>query len=271
MNVVKYKSWAPSGDMIAAMAGIRQIWKETGKKAFIMQRLNVQGESYSDAVPAIFDEKGMSVCMSNKQWEMLRPLLMIQEYVEDCIIWEGQEFEIDLDLLRENSFTPMPFGNLFFWQQLVIPQMAADYSEKWINVPDSNNIFNELVISDHIIINKTERYQNQLITYYFLKDYQDKLIFAGTEKEHKVFCSTWNISIPRLIVKDFVELAQAIKSCKFFIGNQSMCYHIAEGMGKKRLLEICPRVANVWPVQPNGFPFMHQVTLQYYWDKFINS
>jgi hypothetical protein len=271
MNIVKYKSWQPSGDLLVCMPGIRQIWKETNKKGVIMQRLNVLGEVYTDAVPAILDENGMAVCMNKTQWEMLKPLLLAQEYIEDCEVWDGQPFEINLDQLRENAYTPMPHGSIYHWEQLLIPQMAANLTEKWLSVPESNNLFNDLVISDHVIINKTERYQNQLVTYFFLKDYQDKLIFAGTEKEHKVFCAAWNISIPRLIVKDFLELAQAIKSCKFFIGNQSMCFHIAEGMGKKRLLEICPRVANVWPIQPDGFPFMHQVNLEYYFSKFINE
>lgn len=271
METVAFKNWSPAGDLLSTLPGMRQIWRETGKKAVIMQRLNVIGEAYEDAKYATFDENGTPVCMSAQQWKMLSPLLSAQEYIEKCEIWEGQLYEIDLDRLRENAYTPAPHGDLYFWQQLLIPQMATFLGEEWLHVPESANAFNDLIISEHVIINRTERYTNQLVSYYFLKDHEDKLIFAGTEKEHDVFCKQWNLRVPRLIIADFLELAQALQSCKFFIGNQSMCYHICEGIGKKRLLEICPRMANVWPHTKNGYPYMHQVTLEYYFNKFINE
>lgn len=264
MGIVTYKHWGPSGDLLSCLPGMRQIWRETGKKAVIMQRLNVIGEVYEDAKYAIFDDTGTHVCMSAIQWQMLYPLLEAQEYIEKCEIWEGQHFEVDLDRLRENAYTPAPHGDLYFWQQLLIPQMATFLGEPWLEVPDSP-------AQGQIIVNRTERYNNQLTTYYFLKDYQDKLMFAGTDKERDVFCKQWNLDIPRVMIKDFLHLAKIIKACRFFIGNQSMCYHIAEGIGKKRLLEICPRIANVWPHTKEGYPYMHQVTLEYYWNKFINE
>ena len=35
-------------------------------------------------------------------------------------------------------------------------------------------------------------------------------------------------------------MAQIIKACKFFIGNSSLGYDIAEGLKVPRLLEACP-------------------------------
>lgn len=271
MSVFRFKHWAPAGDLTACMPGLRQIWRETGKKAVIMQRLNVIGEQYPGAISAIFDEKGNAVCMSAQQWEMLKPLLEAQEYIDHCEIWEGQPFDLDGGQLKENAYTPSPNGSLYHWQQLILPQMATFFGEPWLTIPPSSNVFNDIVISEHVIINRTERYTNPLITYYFLKDFQDRLIFAGTENERQMFCKEWNLEIPRLLINNFVELAQALQSCKFFIGNQSLCYHICEGMAKTRLLEICPRMANVWPSTPNGFPFMHQVNFEYYFNKLINQ
>lgn len=302
IETVSYKHLAPSGDLLACLPGMRQIWIETGKRAVIMQRLNTPASFYEGAIHSIFDEQGDPVAMSKKQWEMLVPLLQAQEYVERCEVWEGQEFEVNLDQIREGKYTPMPNGSLYHWQQLAVPQMAGDYSRPWLlayyeavhleidaipklTFEELNDIYAQtgnLFISrqdqlgwrdcrNKVIVTRTERYTNPMITYFFLSKWISELIFAGTEKEHQKFCADWNLSIPLLYVENFFELALAIKHARFHLTNQTMAYHISEGLGKKRLLEVCPPVANVWPNTPEGYPFMHQVNLEYYFEKFMNQ
>jgi hypothetical protein len=95
------------------------------------------------------------------------------------------------------------------------------------------------LVKGKVIINFTERYRNTMIDYNFLKHYAPDLIFAGTEREHWLFCNQWGLgSVPRLVVKDFLELAYAIKNCRFLLGNQSMNWNLAEAMKTPRLLEI---------------------------------
>ena len=53
--------------------------------------------------------------------------------------------------------------------------------------------------------------------------------------------------------KDFLEIAQIIKSSKFFIGNQSVCYPIAEALKIPRLLEASPEFPVVQPVGKDAF------------------
>ena len=57
--------------------------------------------------------------------------------------------------------------------------------------------------------------------------------------------------IPKLKLyecKDFLEMAQIIKSSKFFIGNQSIAYPMAEALKVPRLLEAEPLFPVVQPV-----------------------
>lgn len=283
---VAYKSFSPAGDLVACLPGMRQIYRETGKKAHIFCRLNFLGHYYDGAIHSTEDENGTPVCMSQKHWDMLVPLLEAQDYVHKAEVWEGQPAEIDLDILRSHNCTPMPNGHLYWWQPLIHPQMATDFSERYIGatgafsvkivprehttpVVYSGNYVN--VLRDRVIINRTERYINQFITYYFLKDYADKLVFSGTRKEYERFCTEWKLDIPYLEVNDYLELAQAIARCKFYLGNQSLGAHIANGLGKKRLLEICPNVANTWPTTKHGYPFMHNVSVEYYFRKFMSE
>jgi ADP-heptose:LPS heptosyltransferase len=96
-------------------------------------------------------------------------------------------------------------------------------------------------------------------------------VFSGTRKEYEKFCAEWKLNIAYLEVKNFKELTQAIARCKFYISNQTLGAHLANGIGKKRLIEICPQMANVWPTTKHGYPFMHNGGLEYYFKKFINE
>ena len=72
-------------------------------------------------------------------------------------------------------------------------------------------------------------------------------------------------------VDNFLELAYLISSSKFFIGNQSMNFSIAEQLKKKRILEVafaCPNVI------PEGGEYQEVFTtkgLQYAINKFTNG
>jgi hypothetical protein len=264
-NTVRFKHFAPAGDLVACLPGMRQIFRETNKKAHIYQRLDVPGHYYDGAIHSTFNDEGAPVCMSRRHWDMLVPLLEAQDYIEKCF-------------------------HLYHWQPLLIPQMATDFSERFLRatgsfsvkihgVPDKHGITPPIVYSgnienrlrDKVIVNRTERYTNPLITYFFLKDYEDKVVFSGTRKEYERFCTEWKLNIPYLEVNDFLELTQAIARCKFYISNQSLGAHLSNGLGKKRLIEVFPQMANVWPTTKNGFPFMHNVSLEYYFKKFINE
>ncbi len=105
----------------------------------------------------------------------------------------------------------------------------------------------------------------------FLKEHQDRIVFAGLENERDLFCRTWDLDIPRLEVDDFYQLAAWIKGCKFFLGNQSFCFQLAEAMKVNRILELFPMMPNVIPVGNGGYDFYHQGSLDYYFNKFSCS
>ena len=53
-------------------------------------------------------------------------------------------------------------------------------------------------------------------------------------------------------------MAEIIKASKFFIGNMSFQYIMAEGLKIPRLLEASPDFPVVFPVGPNAFDSYHQ-------------
>src|SRR6185503_12821434 len=157
-------------------------------------------------------------------------------------------------------------GSITRWPGYAWTDMQCDLSQRWVDVGqviargeswDEINI-NGVNIANKILINRTSRYQNHMIHYWFLKEYAKDLVFTGLPEEHEAFCRQWELDIPLLVVKDFLELAIALRSCRYFIGNQSMCFALAEAMKIPRLLEVCPYAPNVIPCGRDGYDFLHQ-------------
>ncbi len=264
-DFIKFKTSSPAGDLISYLPGIREIYKENGKKAIIYQRLNMVGGGYIGSEHPFGNEFDEPVCMPNLMFDMLRPLLLSQEYVEDFIIYSGQETDVDLDKIRMEIFTNQPKGNLRNWPEFAFPDMANDLSEKSLFLPEVENKY-----AGRILINFTLRYRNFTATYFFLKKHEEQLLFAGLPEERDYFCKQWNLNIELLVVKDFLELAKVVEQCKFFLGNQSFCFQLAESLKVPRILEIFPMMPNVIPVGKQAYSFYHNGGLQYYFNKLIN-
>jgi len=262
-NPLKCKTSSPAGDLISFLAGMKKMYEETGRKILVYQRLNMPGAGTHDSIHPFKNEFDEPICMSEYMFDNLKRLITSQDYIEDFLVYKGEEVDIDFDLIRQERYTNQPRGSLNRWFNYVFPQMASDLSKPYLNVKARKN--------DKIIINFTQRYRNHLINYFFLKNHQENIVFAGLQKERDLFCKTWDIDVPLLQVDNFYELAAWIKGCQFFLGNQSFCFQLAEAMKAPRILEIFPMMPNCIPVGPNGYDFYHQGSLDYYFSKLITS
>lgn len=264
---ILYRNSFNSGDLLTMMPGMQKQYQKTGKKAVIYQRLNLPADyGHNDNHP-IKDEKGQSVCMNEAMFKMLKPLIEAQEYVESFNVWAGEKVDIDFDLTRMHSQMPLPGGDIHAWPTLIFPQLECDLSIPWLKVEEyERNLFQQT-----ILINRTERYRNPYITYHFLKPYKRSVHFVGTKEEHEVFCNENDLQIDYLNVKDFYELARLINACKCFIGGQSMCFHIADALKKKRILEVCHQYPNTFPTGANGHSFITQNALEYRFEQLLKE
>jgi len=283
-NLTPFKFSILPGDLINALPGIKASCERMGTKAMIYLGLDIEWQM----VPAISEGRESQVTMTHKTMEMLRPLLMSQSYIagvesfEDAYperykawceafkthgdfktaaAWYRQPQEmVDLD---KHHLVPigMPYGNIYRWQFYTYPDMACDLSKPWLDISPFDS-----VVEDLILINRTERCRNTMIDYSFLSKYQDRLLFIGLESEWLRFKQDTGLTLPLFTAKDFLELAMMIKSCSFFIGNQSLCFSLAEAMKMPRVLEICPFLPNVIPSGNNAFDFYFQSNFEYYVD-----
>lgn len=269
MEYIKIKTSSPAGDNIAMLAGVKQICKDQKKKALIYQRIGMVGIGYEGADHPYKDADGNPVTMNRETFEMLKPLIEAQDYVEFYLPYEGQPVDMDFDKVRLEHFTNQPRGSLARYLFHVYPQCATDLSKNWLTIP-RHTLDDAITWENMIVINFTFRYRNYLMDYWFLQQYQKRLIFAGLPNEHEVFCKEFKLDIPLLKVNDFEELVAVISLCKFFMGNQSMCYWIAEALKVPRILEIFTLIPNVVPEGEHAYDAYHNDEMKFYFNKLLN-
>lgn len=173
--------------------------------------------------------------------DWLLPLLAHQPYLEHVEEWNGELVNIDLNMFRKLpvDFRMNSLIRLYFWTFPVF----WDFSNPWL-------FLTQIIPSDYIVVNRTKRYRNWAIDYTKLEGY--KVGFVGLDDEYEDFKKEVPSAV-RLVVNDALELAQLLAGCRFFVGNQSVAFAIAEGLKVRRLLEVSSSCPNVVVSGPNGF------------------
>lgn len=272
-SIITAKNSFNSGDAITMLAGLNHLYQTKGIKTIFYQRLGLPAFYYDGAQHPIKNDDGQHVCMNKATFALLKPLLESQPYIESAEVYKGENVDYDFDQTRDRKAVPMPYGNIHNWVFFVCPELSCDLSKPWIFRPKSQfedaNEYDDL--KDVVILNRTSRYQNPYIHYYFLKPHQDKIRFIGLAEEHSEFCNKWGLDIKRIWVNDFSEIAKIFASCKGFIGNQSFCWQIAEAMKIPRILEYCQFFPNCHPIGQNGHAFLYQEAAELYFNNLLNS
>lgn len=271
-NATRFYHAVNPGDLIGAMGAMKKYYDITKWKVIVSQSTTQQAAYYTGATHPTVNELGENVCCNLPMWKMLKPLVESQEYVHSFEQYQGQKIDIDLNIIRGKTFVNLPNGSLQGWIPLAYPDLSFDISKAWITLDGKCPKHISKQVKGKIILNFTERYRNQMIDYFFLKNYAPDLVFAGTEREHWLFCNKWQLSIPRLEVKDFLELAYAIKEARFILANQSMCINIAIAMGTPKIIEICSFAQNIiHMIGEDCYGFLYQAGVEYYWRLLYNK
>ncbi|GAA4781426.1 hypothetical protein GCM10023231_06180 [Olivibacter ginsenosidimutans] len=232
-----------AGDIIYALPTIKEIQKH------IEQPINlylILDQPHSLALH--YTHPLGSVMLNRKMANMLVPLLSNVEYLTSSAIYEGQRVDITLDSFRELGLQ-LEKGSIVRWYSYATG-VHPDLSSAWLSVRA------DTTYKSYIVLARSERYRNPHISYSFLKKHKN-ILFLGIESEYKDILQV----IPHIKwkqVEDFKEMAEIIAGCKFFIGNQSFPYSVAEALRVPRILEVCYEAPNVIPEGENGFDFYLQ-------------
>lgn len=172
--------------------------------------------------------------------KFIQPLLKIQPYINNLTIsddWDEKNVQngYNLDAFRQ---LPINFHGGFiieWYYNLTNLPLRRDYESPMLIV-ESNKEY-----SNKIILLATERYFNPFVELSVLKPYQKDMIFIGLENEYNFVKKS--LDIPRVDVKDALEVAQILKGAKLVISNQNGNFTIAELINANRIL-ISPHFQN---------------------------
>lgn len=195
------------------------------------------------AYPDNWEHMGGGIKVTETMAEAMLPFLEVQAGITGCSIHRGEEITYDLDCFRNKR--RLGRGHLA-QHHLDAFGVNADLTKPWLRVtPDES--YREVVV-----INRTSRYHAKGITgdsYAFFCE--SKPLFIGNEDEYRAL----KRHVPSLAYEPTPSLqraAEIIAGCKLFVGCQSCCYAIAEGLKANRVLEVCERTPNCNPIGARG-------------------
>ena len=191
---------------------------------------------------------------------MLLPLLKSQPYIHKVDKYVNQEVDIDFDLFRK---IPMNFNLDSVRWYFQITGVHADLSSPYLFV-EPNKIF-----ENKVVIIRSIRRKNYFIDYKFLKKYEN-LLFIGLKNEYEDLKKDIT-SLEFYDCKNFLEMSQIINNSKFFVGNLSLGYTLAEGLKIPRLLEARPDFPLVYPNGKNAYDFYFQNHFEKFFDLLYNQ
>lgn len=174
---------------------------------------------------------------TDKDFDLLLPLLLRQEYVNGVLKWHPGDADSNIDLDRFRGVLFRGFeGNYVeaYHRTFNLPFATEMLDETWLEA-DPKQIAS-------VVINRTFRYrcpngtgawQNLLEQ----ANISQNGVFVGTKDEHEDFEKSTGFRVQYYAVQDFKELADVVAGANLFMGNQSAAYSISMGLGKSSVLE----------------------------------
>ena len=176
---------------------------------------------------------------TEKDFELLSPLLLRQPYIQKVERWYpgDPEPDVDLDKFRGVLFKEFQ-GNYIeaYHRTFNLPLTPNDFTDAWLEV--------DAVTIKPIVVSRTFRYRTEepegTVVHKMLaleSDLEKNGIFVGTTAEHEDYVNTTKVDVPYYPVSNFLELSSVIAGANLVFSNQTFVYSLAIGLGKGTVLE----------------------------------
>jgi len=168
---------------------------------------------------------------------LIKPLIEAQPYVNAVRIWKRETLHWESERFRGYGFVNNRMNLAHNHAQAAVKdgfiKEMPDVASPWLTVePDTS-------YAGRVIVNRSSRYNNDRFPWAeIVRHYGERITFIGLQDEWSKFCESFgqvNFELP----KDFLEVARMIAGSDLFIGNQSSCMAVAEGLKHPRIQETC--------------------------------
>ena len=234
--MIVYKHAGDRGDCIYSLPAVKWISEQRKEKVLFL----IEPASYTR-------ER-----LTPDNWRGIDAIIKQQPYILDVQPFSGQRVDYngnDFRTLMQRALAPgraTPEAKqtcLSDWMLDAHKIPRTVKGDAWLTIADVNPVA-------PIVFNRSGPgrsrlvYQNPEFPWHEVwKKYKDYAVFIGAPLEHEVFCKV-NGEVPYYPTPDLYQAARVIAGCSLFVGNQSCCHAIAEGMKKNIILE-------VWKDGPN--------------------
>jgi len=172
-----------------------------------------------------------------KNYKWLIPLIEIQPYIGNVKIYEGEDFDFDLDYYMDTTHLVQYDEVSIVDNHFIAQNMEPIPYKKWLTAGNKST-------KEFIVVANSDNHHDDDVDYFRLlkdKDY----VFVGTKSEAQEFEDRSGVKCVKFYeTSDALKLAMIINKCKYFIGNQSLPLAIALGLGKKCFVEQSPTYPN---------------------------
>ena len=227
------------GDIICSLSVLKELSKTHKCNLFIEvdKRMSLP----------YFKHPAGKVFLDERIFNMLYPLLKNQNFLNDIKRYNNEEIDVDLNIFREMPIN-LSFNSVRWFFH--ITGIHCDLNEPYLSSADHKTMKNK------IIIHRSFRYRNNFINYDFLNNYEN-LYFIGLPNEYEDLKKQIN-KLNFYDCVDYQDMACIIKSSKFFLGNSSLAFPMAEALKVPRILEACPDFPIMQPIGKDAFDFYYQ-------------
>jgi hypothetical protein len=178
---------------------------------------------------------GLREVMDKPRFDMLAPLLRLQPYLRSVELVDGPPVQcVNLNEMRRWHYPPLGHRGASLADRCSLWYLNREglWKEPWLRV-------DKPATDVDVVFNRTTRWQGNLNWIAVVAALGGRAVFVGTPGEHKEFVGRYG-KVPYRATAGLLEAARVIAGAKLFVGNQSACYAMAEGLKVPRLLEICP-------------------------------
>ena len=237
-----------AGDIIYALPVIKQLHQIVNVPLNLILKLNEPLRLGKGMVHPL-----NNVMLNTGIADFLKPLLASQPYISNYEIYTDQQIDVNLSLFRKAGIR-QDRGSIARWN-FYTTGVTANLNEPWLFVEPDTSYANRIVVA------RSQRYNNPIIDYSFLSQYND-VVFIGVKAEYENI-KAFVPHIKWVQVNNFLEMARIIAGGKFFIGNQSFPFSLAEALKVPRILENYHAAPNVIVEGANAYDFYFQNHFEY--------
>lgn len=230
MKLINFVTCGQIGDLIHSLYVIKSTCLRDNCKA----NLFIADNSYINLVSACgnftFDIK--------KTFDDIYDLINKQDYIEN---FEILPKNFNMDLVNLNSWRNYieivrnSTGSYSkCWTELMMETFSVDKIDgAWINSDEDEYTKNKVLIH-----NSSHRHNPLFNLNNLINNINDEILFITTNEEEWNKFRFHNEKIKPYFRKNITEITSSIKSCKYFIGNQSSPFAIASALNKDRFVEL---------------------------------